>query len=561
MIDLLNEAQRHKAPLERTADRLARRFLPAVLAATVLVFLATNARAAWSWVREGTPPTIEVLPALAVLVVACPCGLVLATPAAVLAATARLARLGVLVKSGAALERLAQVDAIAFDKTGTLTEGRPELGDCVTLPPWKAADLLMIAAAAEQPSEHPLARLLVAEAARSGLHLPPAEEFQAHPGVGVEARIPWGDDRQSVLVGNLRLVRDQGIPITAEIDEALARFDETGQTALLVAVNGSIAGAIGARDRVRPEAHDVVHELRELGIGDLTILTGDRQAPARDLARKVHISQIEPERTPADKAEWVRRRQHEGRVVAMVGDGINDAPALALADVGLALGGVGTDVAAEAGSVVLMGDPLVPLPQAIRLARQTVRIIRQNILVFAFGLNGVAIVLAGLRVLGPVAAAIFHQVGSLLVLLNAMRLLGYRALGRAAAGAGGRPARASLPPLPAGGGGTLGPASSPGSAARLGRDGAAGLSRLGNHPHRPRSGRGASAVGAIRSSASPPGPSCSIPLADRDGGEGRAEPGPIGADRHPGAAGCGPARRLERHPRSAPSRGRPLLHR
>jgi len=429
VIELLHEAQRHKAPLERTADRLARRFLPTVLAATVLVFLATNARAAWIWFREGTPSTIEVMPSLAVLVVACPCGLVLATPAAVLAATARLARLGVLIKSGAALERLAQVDAIAFDKTGTLTEGRPELGDCVALPPWNPADLLMIAAAAEQPSEHPLARLLVAEAARLGLQLPSAEEFRAHPGVGVEARIPWGEGRQSVLVGNLRLVRDQGIPITAQIDEALARFDESGQTGLLVAVGGAIAGAIGARDRVRPEAHDVVHDLRELGIGDLTILTGDRQAPARALAAKVHITQIEPERTPADKAEWVRRRQQEGRVVAMVGDGINDAPALALADVGLALGGVGTDVAAEAGSMVLMGDPLIPLPQAIRLARQTVRIIRQNILVFAFGVNGVAIVLAGVRVLGPVAAAIFHQVGSLLVLLNAMRLLGFQRWG------------------------------------------------------------------------------------------------------------------------------------
>ena len=426
VIELLNEARGHKAPLERTADRLARRFLPTVLAATLLVFLATNARAAWSWFREGTPPTIDVNPSLAVLVVACPCGLVLATPAAVLAATARLARLGVLIKSGAALERLAQVNAIAFDKTGTLTEGRPELGDCVAFPPWKAAELMMIAAAAEQSSEHPLARLLAAEAARSGLRLPPAEEFQAHPGVGVEARIPREEGDLSVLVGNLRLVRDRKIPITAEIDEALARFDETGQTALLVVVNGSIAGAIGARDRVRPEAHDVVHELRELGIGDLTILTGDRQAPASDLARKVHITQIESQRTPADKAEWVRRRQQEGRVVAMVGDGINDAPALALADVGLALGAVGTDVAAEAGSMVLMGDPLLPLPQAVRLARQTVRIIRQNIVLFAFGLNGVAIVLAGLRVLGPLAAAIFHQVGSLLVLLNAMRLLGYK---------------------------------------------------------------------------------------------------------------------------------------
>ncbi|MGC8643737.1 MAG: cation-translocating P-type ATPase family protein, partial [Isosphaeraceae bacterium] len=432
VIELLTEAQQQKAPLERTADKLARRFLPTVLTATLLVFLATNARTGWGWFRDGTAPSIDVMPALAVLVVACPCGLVLATPAAVLAATARLARLGVLVKSGAALERLAQVDTIALDKTGTLTEGRPELVDRVALSPWNADDLLAIAAAAEQPSEHPLARLLVAEAARSERTLPAALDFQAHPGVGVAAQVPWGDDRRNVLVGNLRLIREQEIPVPAEIEEALARFDETGQTVLLVAVNGTIAGAIGARDKVRPEAHDVVQHLRHLGITDLTLLTGDRPAPARDLARKVHLTQIESEKTPADKAHWVHHRQHEGRVVAMVGDGINDAPALAMADVGLALGGVGADVAAEAGSVVLMGDPLVPLPQAIRLARQTVKIIRQNILGFAFGLNGVAIVLAGLRILGPVAAAVFHQIGSLLVLLNAMRLLGFERWGELA---------------------------------------------------------------------------------------------------------------------------------
>src|SRR5262249_39316106 len=188
---------------------------------------------------------------------------------------------------------------------------------------------------------------------------------------------------------------------------------------------------LGARDRVRPEAHDVIHELKHLGIKDLTILTGDRHAAARRVAKKVHIKGVEAELTPVDKAEWVRRRREEGRVVAMIGDGIKDAPALAEADAGLALGGVGSDIAAEAGSIVLMGDPLEPLPGAIRLARQTVRVIRQNILFFAFGLNGLAVALAGLRLLGPVAAAIFHQVGSLLVLLNAVPLLGLARWGEA----------------------------------------------------------------------------------------------------------------------------------
>jgi P-type Cu+ transporter len=425
VIRLMARAQAQRSPLERTADRYARLFLPAVLTATVLVLLATNAGPLWRWARLGTSPALDPMPALAVLVVACPCALVLATPAAVLAASARLARRGVLVKGGAALERLARADAFAFDKTGTLTEGRPELGDRVALDPWDADDLLRLAAAAERPSEHPLARLLVAEAARAGLVLPDVEDFQAHPGTGVSARIKDEGGRWQVLVGNLRLFQERGVDVPPALGEALRALDASGQTALLVAVDGRVAGAIGARDRVRREAHDVVHDLKHLGLRDLTILTGDRPAPALAVAEKVHIKQVEAELTPAAKAEWVHRRQHEGRVVAMLGDGINDAPALAMADVGVALGGVGADIAAEAGSVILMGEPLAPLPEAIRLARRTVGVIRQNILVFAFGVNGVAVALAGLRLLGPVAAAIFHQVGSLLVLLNAIRLLGF----------------------------------------------------------------------------------------------------------------------------------------
>jgi Cu+-exporting ATPase len=429
VIKLLADAQKQKSPLERAADRYARLFLPAVLIAASVVFLGTNAVRLWDWWRGGPTPAIDLMPALAVLVVACPCALILATPAAVLAASARLARKGVLVKGGAALERLARVDAIGFDKTGTLTEGRPEIGDVVAFDEFPADEVLRIAAGAEQSSEHPLARLLVAEAKGRGLRIPEVDDFQAQPGAGVSSALREPEKRR-VLVGNVRLVREQGLAVAEQVESALKTLDSAGQTALLVAIDGRIVGAVGARDRVRPEAHDVLHELKHLGLKDLTILTGDRPAPARSVGKKVHVKQVEAELTPADKAEWVHRRRHEGRIVAMIGDGINDAPALALADVGLALGGVGADIAAEAGSVVLMGDPLEPLPETIRLARQTVRVIRQNIIFFAFGLNGLAVLLAGLRVLGPVAAAILHQVGSLLVLLNAIRLLGFERWGQ-----------------------------------------------------------------------------------------------------------------------------------
>ncbi len=422
VVRLLADAQKNRSPIERTADRYARRFLPAVLIAASVVFAVTNATSLYRRATGSAEPRpIDVMPALAVLVVACPCALILATPAAILAATARLARRGVLVKGGAALERLAKVDALGFDKTGTLTEGRPEAGEVVTVEGWTADALIRLAAAAEKPSEHPLARLLVAEAASRGLKLPEVRDFQAQPGAGVSARLDEGE----ILVGNRRLCRERSVEVPEAIEAALKRLDEAGQTALIVAVDGHAVGAIGARDRVRREAHDVVHDLKHLGLKDQTILTGDRPSPARAVAKKVHLKAVEAELTPGDKAEWVQRRKAEGRVVAMIGDGINDAPALALADVGIAIAGVGSDLAAEAGSIVLLGDPLTPLPGAIALSRQTVRVIRQNILIFAFGLNALAVILAGLRVLGPVGAAIFHQIGSLLVLLNALRLLGF----------------------------------------------------------------------------------------------------------------------------------------
>ncbi len=449
VLELTARALKDKAPAERTADRLARYFLPAVLGLAALTFLV-------GLVFHGTPlfrPAgaealgmarairLSAYPALSVLVVACPCALILATPAAVIAALGRLAGTGILIKGGSALERLARVDTFAFDKTGTVTEGKLEPGDVIGLNGATPDEVLRAAAAAEQRSEHPLARLIVQQAASRGWAPEPVEDFLAHPGGGVTARIPalpsplggegLGVRGDIVVVGTPRLLQEQGVAIPPEATGTLEELDATGQTALLVARSGLVIGVIGARDRVRPEARAVLAELRGLGVGGVVLLTGDRPAAAKAVAEALGVEEVRAGLLPQQKAEYVRERRESGRRVAMVGDGINDAPALAGADVGLAVGGI--EAVAEAGDIVLMGDPLRHLPLLVRLSRETVRVIRQNILIFAFGVNLVGVVAtawlwpllapAGWYEQGPIAAVVYHQLGSLAVLLNAMRLL------------------------------------------------------------------------------------------------------------------------------------------
>ena len=439
VIQLVAEAAERKAPLERTADRLARGFLPVVLGAAVLTLVG--------WRLYAGDWTAGFKPALGVLVVACPCPLILATPTAVMAALARLARTGVVVKGSAALERLASVDTFAFDKTGTLTRGQLTLGKIVAFPPVDESELLRVAALAEKRSEHLLARLIVREADARGMVLPAVDQFTAHPGAGVVAVVrdtvlgPWAasfsngagesEGRQhEVIVGSRRHLEQRSVEIPAALETQLAAFDEAGQTVLLVAVAGRVLGAVGVEDGVRAESRQVIAELKRSGVEHFAMLTGDRRQAARAVAESIgSIDEIEAELFPADKARWIEDRTGGGKRVAMVGDGVNDAPALATATVGLALGGVGSDIAAEAGDLVLMGDPLRPLPGLLRLSRQLVANIRQSIWIFAFGLNAVGIVLSSVGILNPVAAAVFHEASSLAVMLNAMRLLWFERWG------------------------------------------------------------------------------------------------------------------------------------
>ena len=436
VIHLVAEASQRKAPLERTADRYAKYFLPAVLALAIITHIVNN------WGQDS----ISWMPTLAVLVVACPCPLILATPAAVMAAMAWLARRGIVIKGSVALEQLAQIDTVAFDKTGTLTEGRLSLGTLLPLESISELDLLRIAATAEQNSEHPLARVLMEQANEKGMVLPPVSQFTALPGSGVIVQCQKsliGNAFQSletqdsphldIMVGNRRLMEQHKLPLNEAVLTRLDRLDHNGETSLIVAVNQQVIGIIGARDTIRPEAAGVLHELHHLGITETVLLTGDRKSAAESVSSKIgFLAEVNAEMLPGDKARWIEQARHNKKNVAMIGDGVNDAPALAAADVGLALGGIGSDIAAEAGDVVLMGDPLTPLPGLIRLARYTMRIIKQNIIVFAFGVNFIGVVLTAWILPGwseawekssPVAAAIFHEFASLAVMINAMRLL------------------------------------------------------------------------------------------------------------------------------------------
>ena len=408
MVRLVEAAQAGKAPIARLADVVAGYFVPAVLSIGVV------AAVGWLWAGEGLSFALQVF--VAVLIIACPCSLGLATPAAIMVGTGRGAHLGILFKSPEVLETAHKVDAVVLDKTGTITEGRPQVVAVEPLNGRRADEVLSLAAAVERGSEHPLAAAIVAAATERGLAVPEATEVVASPGKGAQAAVE-GDD---VVVGNRAMMAAVGVRVDEDNDSA------DGATVAWVAVAGALVGRVSLADRPRPQSKDDVARLRQCGL-EVVMLTGDSRPAAEAVARQVGIETVHAEVLPADKAAVVQALQTEGRCVAMVGDGINDAPALATADVGMAFA-AGTDVAAASAPVVLMHSRLADVARAIELSRAVVRTVKQN-LFWAFFYNAAGIPVAagalylfGGPLLNPMLASLAMAFSSVSVVMNALRL-------------------------------------------------------------------------------------------------------------------------------------------
>jgi Cu+-exporting ATPase len=417
IVKLVSEAQRSRAPMQRLADKVAAYFVPAVIVTAVLAFFA--------WMLFGPEPRFAygLVAAVSVLIIACPCALGLATPTSIMVAVGRGAHAGVLIRNAEALEVLARVDTLVVDKTGTLTEGKPQVTGIALFPgsSFSEDSLLSIAASLEQSSEHPLARAVVATAQEKRLPLEPASEFRATSGGGVEGSVSG----KRVIAGTASFLREKGIEIHQE-PGTNGQLGASAATPVYVAVDGRGVGVILLADRIKPSTPEAIRALRAEGMR-IVLLTGDRRSVAEKVAGELDIQEVEAEVQPQQKAEIVKRLRDQGRIVAMAGDGINDAPALAAADVGIAMG-TGTAVAIESAGITLLKGDLRGIVRARRLSRATIKNIRQN-LAFAFLYNTLGIpIAAGVFypffhwLLSPMIASAAMSFSSVSVIANALRL-------------------------------------------------------------------------------------------------------------------------------------------
>ncbi|MCL6565448.1 MAG: heavy metal translocating P-type ATPase [Acidobacteriia bacterium] len=415
IVRMVSQAQRSRAPIQRLADRVSAFFVPAVVAVALLTFVA--------WSLWGPEPRMAhaLVSAVAVLIIACPCALGLATPMSIMVGTGRGATVGVLIRDAEALETMEKVDTLVVDKTGTLTEGRPELVSVEALDGFSTNELIRLAASLERASEHPLAAAIVRGAEQRGITLVAVEQFRSHTGLGVTGRVAG----REVVLGNRALLEQLGIDATP-LEQAAERLRRAGQTVMLLAVDGRAAGLLGVADPIKDSAREAIRALHAEGLR-IVMLTGDSRTTAEAVARELGIDEVIAEVAPGEKHDVVRQLQQQGRVVAMAGDGVNDAPALAAAQVGIAMGS-GTDIAMESAGITLLRGDLRGIVRARRLSRAVMRNIRQNLL-FAFLYNMLGVpVAAGLLypsfglLLSPMIAAAAMTFSSVSVIGNALRL-------------------------------------------------------------------------------------------------------------------------------------------
>jgi Cd2+/Zn2+-exporting ATPase len=402
IIKMVKEAQASKAPSARIIDRWANWFVPLSLAIAVLVFMATG----------------DIVRGVTILIVFCPCAMLLSTPTAVAAAIGAAARRGILIKGGEILEKVGSLDAVLFDKTGTITLGKPSVKDIRCYSGWQRNQVLAIAAGIEKRSEHHLAKAIIQEAQKENVFFIEPSYWEPIIGQGIVAE--KDDDR--FLLGNQSLMETKQVILTQEQQEYCSENQEAGGTVVFIAVNDVIVGIITIQDAIREGSKDAIDALKREKIKKIVLLTGDAAAVGNAIGTQVNVPIIHGDLLPTDKVRYVETYQRLGFNVAMIGDGINDAPALAKANIGIAMGYSGTDIAIEAADIVLLSDDLKRVPETIQKSRKAIRTIWQNIVV-ANVINFAAIILAALGLLGPVAAAIVHNVGAILVVLNSARLL------------------------------------------------------------------------------------------------------------------------------------------
>jgi P-type Cu+ transporter len=418
IVKMVSDAQRSRAPIQRLADTVSKFFVPAVVAVSLITFFI--------WFQFGPEPRLAhaIVNAVAVLIIACPCALGLATPMSIMVGVGRGAEVGILVKNAEALETMEKVDTLVVDKTGTLTEGRPRVTKVIPASPWDEAEFFSVIAAIESQSEHPIAHAIVESAKERKLSLPRVEEFDSVTGSGIKGRV----NGREVLVGKADLLRASGVREFDTLEQQGTKLQEEGNTVVYAAINSRAAGLIAVADPIKATTPDAVRELHRLGLR-VVMMTGDNERTARAVAHRLGIDEVHAGVEPKDKNARIRELKQQRHVVAMAGDGINDAPALAAADVGIAMG-TGTDVAIESAGITLVKGDLRGIVKSIALSRNVMRNIRQN-LFFAFIYNALGVPIAagalypffGL-LLSPIIASAAMSFSSVSVIANALRLKG-----------------------------------------------------------------------------------------------------------------------------------------